>query len=156
MTDDLHTVRLLLEQAEARRDEAIAEQLRLEAARRDAESQADQLALYRREYEQRWQAQFCQTGQIELVRCYQGFVTKLTHAVEQQQRVAAHTATQVERAAAIARGHDARATALTRLVERRLRERGVHVARREQQQTDEHAARAGWQARNAAAAAEMA
>jgi flagellar FliJ protein len=144
MTDDLHSLNVLLAQAERQRDEALAEQLKLEAARRAAETQAEQLVIYRREYEQRWSAEFCREGKIELVRCYQGFMLRLTQAVEQQQRLAQHSATQVERAVAIVRGHDVRAAALKKLLERRLQE-GHHVAvRLEQKQSDEHAARVAW------------
>ena len=48
MTDDLRSLRLLLAQAEGQRDEALAEQLKLDAAWRAAATQAEQLVLYRR------------------------------------------------------------------------------------------------------------
>jgi flagellar protein FliJ len=144
MNDDLNSLRLLLAQAEAQRDEALAEQMKLDAARRASIAQAEQLVVYRREYEQRWSAEFCREGKIELVRCYQGFVERLTQAVDQQERIAANTAAQAERAAAIVRGHDVRATALKKLVERRMHEARRVAAGLEQKQTDEHAARAAW------------
>jgi len=144
MNDDLHSLKLLLAQAEHQRDEALAEQLKLEAARRAAETQAEQLVVYRREYEQRWSAEFCREGKIELVRCYQGFMLRLTQAVEQQQRLARQAATQAERAEAIVRGHDVRAAALKKLVERRQQEGHRVAARLEQKQSDEHAARVAW------------
>lgn len=144
MNDDLRSLQLLLAQAEAQRDEALAEQMKLEAARRASVVQAEELITYRREYEQRWRAEFCREGKIELVRCYQGFIVRLTQAVEQQERVAAHAVTLVERATAIVRGHDVRAAALKKLVERRVQE-GRRVADGlEQKQSDEHAARAAW------------
>jgi flagellar FliJ protein len=144
MTDDLHSLTVLLAQAERQRDEALAEQFKLDAARRAAEAQAEQLVVYRREYEQRWSAEFCREGKIELVRCYQGFIVRLTQAVEQQQRVAQHAAGQVERAAAIVRGHDVRAAALKKLLERRVQEGHRVAGRVEQKQSDEHAARVAW------------
>ncbi len=144
MNDDLRSLQLLLAQAEARRDEALAGQMKLEAARGTSLSQAAQLVAYRREYEQRWSAEFCREGKMELVRCYQGFIARLTQAVEQQERIAADAVIQVERAAAIVRGHDVRATALKKLVERRVQE-GRRVADGlEQKQSDEHATRAAW------------
>ena len=106
--------------------------------------QAEQLVTYRREYEQRWSAEFCREGKIELVRCYQGFVQRLTQAVEQQQRVAAHAAVQVQRAEAIVRGHEVRAAALKKLIERRLRESEANDARNEQKESDDRAVRASW------------
>ena len=145
MNDDQNALRLLLAHAETQRDEALAEQLKLEAARRAAVVQAEQLVVYRREYEQRWSAEFCREGKIELVRCYQGFMERLTQAVDQQERIAAHSAAQAERAAAIVRGHDVRAAALKKLVERRLHEDRRVAAGLEQKQNDEHASRAAWQ-----------
>ena len=150
MTDDLRTLGLLLAQAERQRDEAFAEQIKLEAAWRAAAAQAEQLVLYRREYEQRWSAEFCREGKIELVRCYQGFIERLSQAVEHQERIAGHAAAQAERATAIMRGHDMRATALKKLVERRLKDGERLAAGREQRLNDEHASRAAW-ARNAEA-----
>ena len=73
-----------------------------------------------------------------------GFVTRLTQAVEQQARVALHAATQAERAAALVRGHDVRAAALRKLVERRVHEGRRVAARHEQKQSDEHSARVAW------------
>jgi flagellar FliJ protein len=144
MTDDLRTLRLLLAQAERQRDEALAEQLKLDAAWRASAAQAEQLVLYRREYEQRWSAEFCREGKIELVRCYQGFMERLTQAVEQQERIAGHAAAHAERAAAIMRGHDVRAAGLKKLIERRLKQGERIAAGREQRLSDEHASRAAW------------
>ena len=144
MNDDLQTLDALLAQAERQRDEALAEQLKLEAARRNADAQAEQLAVYRREYEQRWSAEFCREGKIELVRCYQGFMVRLTQAVEQQQRTARQAAAQVERASMLVRGHDVRAAALRKLRERRIQESQRSDLRIEQKQADEHAARVAW------------
>jgi flagellar FliJ protein len=144
MHDDLQPLALLLAQAERQRDEALAEQHRAESARRAASTQAGQLVAYRREYEQRWGAEFCRDGKIELVRCYQGFVQRLTQAVEQQERVAAHAAVQAERAEAIARGHELRVAALRKLVERRLRQSEIDSSRREQKESDDRAVRAAW------------
>lgn len=144
MNDDLQTLALLLAQAERRRSDALAEQMKCEAARRAAAAQAEQLVEYRREYEQRWSAQFCREGRIELVRCYQGFMQRLTQAVEQQQRAAAHAEAQVERAEAIVRGHEVRAASLKKLVERRVRQGEANDARNEQRESDDRAVRASW------------
>jgi len=144
MQDDLKALSLLLAQAERQRDEALAEQFKAESMRRDAAAQAEQLVAYRREYEQRWGAEFCRDGKIELVRCYQGFIERLTQAVEQQERAAAHAAIQAERAEAIVRGHEVRAGALRKLVERRLRQGEIAAARLEQKDSDDRAVRAAW------------
>ena len=144
MNDDLQTLRILLARAEQQRNEALAEQLKLEAGRRAADAQAEQLVVYRREYEARWSAEFCREGKIELVRCYQGFMARLSQAVEQQQRVALQAGVEAERAAALVQGHDLRAAALARLIERRLREGQRHAALLEQKDSDESASRAAW------------
>jgi flagellar FliJ protein len=144
MQDDLKALALLLAQAERQRDEALAEQIKAESARRAAAAQAEQLVAYRREYEQRWGTEFCRDGKIELVRCYQGFIERLTQAVEQQERVAAHAAVHAERAEAIVRGHELRAAALKKLVERRVRQAEVAAARLAQKESDDRAVRAAW------------
>jgi flagellar FliJ protein len=144
MNDDLQPLAALLAQTERHRYDALAEQLKAETAKRAAEAQAEQLVNYRREYEQRWSAEFCREGKIELVRCYQGFIQRLTQAVEQQQRVAAHAAVQVERAEAIVLGHEVRAASLKKLIERRLRQGEANDARNEQKDSDDRAVRASW------------
>jgi flagellar protein FliJ len=144
MNDDLQPLAALLAQTERHRYEALAEQLKAETAKRAAESQVEQLVNYRREYEQRWSAEFCREGKIELVRCYQGFIHRLSQAVEQQQRAAADAAAQVERAEGVVRGHDMRAAGLKKLIERRLREGEIAAARIEQKESDDRAVRAAW------------
>ena len=134
----------LMAQTERERDEALARAQQATQAQQAADAQAGQLLAYRREYEQRWSAEFCREGKIELVRCYQGFVQRLTQAVEQQQRVAAHAAVQVERAEAIVRGHEVRAAGLRKLIERRLRQSEANDARNEQKESDDRAVRASW------------
>ena len=140
----LQPLQALLAQTERERDEAWGAAQRAADAMGQAQAQAEQLVAYRREYEQRWSAQFCREGKIELVRCYQGFIQRLTQAVEQQQRVAAHAAVQVERAEAIVRGHEVRAAGLKKLIERRLRQSEANDARNEQKESDDRAVRASW------------
>jgi flagellar FliJ protein len=144
MTEDLQPLAFLLSQAERQRYDALAEQLKAETARRAAQAQAEQLIAYRREYEQRWSAEFCREGKIELVRCYQGFVHRLTQAVEQQERAAAHAALQVEHAEAVLRGVELRVAGLKKLIERRLRQSEANDARLEQKESDDRAVRASW------------
>lgn len=144
MTDPCQPLRALLAQAQRQRDQALAELHRLDAARLAADRQAEQLLLYRREHEARWQAQFRLEGRMELVHCHQGFMERLGDAIAQQLRIAAHAATQVERAAAIVRAHEIRTSALDELIGRRLRESRRAADRSEQKETDDFAARAAW------------
>lgn len=150
MNDDLQPLRFLLAQAERQRDEALAAQMKAEAAERAAVGQAEQLLVYRRDYEQRWSAEFCRDGKIELVRCYQGFMERLSQAVDQQARIAAQAVLQAERSTAVVQGHEMRTAALRKLIERRSGE-GIRLGeQREQRQADDQAARAAWARMNAA------
>jgi flagellar FliJ protein len=144
MTDDLQPLHILLALAERQRDEALAEQFKLDAARRTAEAQAEQLVVYRREYEQRWSAQFARRGQIELVHCYQSFMERLTQAVDQQARRAELAAQQLAQALAALRAAEMRCASVRKLIERRVLEQRVATERRDQKQTDEAATRAAW------------
>ena len=140
----LHPLTTLLAQTERERDIALADQLRAQTAHSAAVAQAEQLLLYRREYEQRWHKQFASVGKIELVRCYQGFMERLTQAVDQQARNAEHTAQQAERAGTELRAVEVRCASVRRLIERRVRDQRADADRREQKQSDEQSARAAW------------
>ena len=137
----------LLAQTERQRDLALADQAKALAASKAAQAQADQLLAYRGEYEARWRAQFCQEGRIELVRCYQGFVERLTQAVDQQARAAHNAQVQLERANTIVREHELKLAAVGRVVEQRLTESRRDGERYDQKQTDELAARVAWSRR---------
>ncbi len=141
---DVQTLTLLLGQHERRRDAAIAEHLRTQTVWEAALHQAEQLRIYRREYEQRWHLQFCREGKIELVHCYQSFMERLTLAVEQQVRIAEHAAQQVEHALGVLRDTELRCASVRKLIERRHAEQRIATDRRDQKQTDEAAARAAW------------
>ena len=141
---DLQTLTILLGQHERQRDAALGEHLRARATSEAAVAQAGQLHTYRREYEQRWSAQFSREGPMELVHCYQSFMERLTQAVEQQNRVAEHTAQLLERALTTLRDTELRCASVRKLIERRMHEQRLGAERRDQKQTDEFAARAAW------------
>ena len=141
---DWQTLTILLGHNERQRDAAFAEHQRAQRTSEAARGQAEQLHTYRREYEQRWSAQFCREGKIELVRCYQSFMEKLTQAVDQQTRIAAHAAQQVEHALVALRQSELRCASVRKLIERRTLEQRVDAERRDQKQTDEAATRAAW------------
>ena len=140
----LHPLTTLLAQTERERDLALADHLRAQTAHSTAEAQTEQLLSYRSEYEQRWRKQFASEGKIELVRCYQGFMERLSQAVEQQARTAEHTAQQAERAGNELRSVEVRCASVRRLIERRVRDLRADADRREQKQSDEQSARAAW------------
>ncbi len=140
----LHPLTTLLAQTERERDMALANHLRAQTAHSAAVAQAEQLLLYRREYEQRWHKQFASVCKIELVRCYQGFVERLTQAVEHQARTAEQTATQAERTGTELLAVEMRCASVRRLIEKRVRDVRADAERRDQKQTDEQASRAAW------------
>ena len=142
--NSLHPLTTLLAQTERERDLALADHHRAMAADNAAATQAEQLLTYRREYEQRWGAQFAREGKIELVRCYQGFMERLTQAVEQQARIAEQASAQVDRAGNELRAVELRCASVRRLIEKRVSDLRVGAERREQKHMDEQSARAAW------------
>ena len=141
---DTQSLTLLLSQHERQRDIALAEHQRASQASSAAAAQSEQLHTYRREYEQRWAEQFRREGQIELVRCYQSFMERLTQAVDQQARIAEHSAQQLEHAASALREAELRCASVRKLLERRGREHRLAADRSEQKHSDEAATRAAW------------
>ena len=142
--NELQPLLVLLAHNERLRDNALATHVRAAAASQAATAQAEQLRTYRSEYEQRWRGQFAQSGESEVVRCYQSFMERLTHAVEHQARVEEHAASQVELALVALREAELRCAAVRKLIERRTLEQRHASERREQKQADEFAARAVW------------
>ena len=141
---DMQPLTILLGQTERQRDAAIAEHRRLQASSEAASAQAEQLRAYRREYEQRWGAQFSREGHIELVRCYHAFMQRLSLAVDQQTRAAQHAAQQVERALVMLREIEVRCASQRKLIERRTIEHRLDSERRDQKLNDEQASRTAW------------
>ncbi|MBS0447543.1 MAG: flagellar export protein FliJ [Proteobacteria bacterium] len=139
--NDLEPLKALLGQAERERDAAIAEHRRTQVAHEAAQAQAEQLLSYRRDYEQRWSTRFQRAAEIEVMRSYQGFMERLTLAVESQERAVEHAVLVVERAAASLREHELRCASVRRLIERRMHDWRAGVERREQRMLDELAAR---------------
>jgi flagellar FliJ protein len=142
--NDLNPLAALLAQSERQRDLAIADQLKAQGDSDNATAQVKQLRDYRRDYEQRWSAQFCREGQIQLVLCYQGFMTRLSEAIDQQTLAAELASVRLEQAVVTVRGHELQLASVRRLVERRIAERRGEAHRSDQKQTDELAARMAW------------
>ena len=137
----MKTLLPLLQLAEAERDRALAVWQATRDASRDAQSQFDQLLGYRREYEQRWQGQFSQQGQIELVHCYQGFILRLNQAIEHQQAAVQLACTHLEAAGEQLRAREIRVVSVRKLIERRDSRALLAEQRHEQKNSDEYAAR---------------
>ena len=143
----LQPLTLLLSETERQRDRALAEHQRALTASEEAQAQIEQLQAYRRDYEGRWGTHFSRQGQIDLIRCYQSFMERLTQAVEQQQRVVDRARQQVERAQSTLTDIEMRCASMRKLIERRLQEQRRDAERRDQKHSDELASRAAWQRR---------
>ena len=143
--NDLQPLMTLLAQAESERDDARAHSQRQAAAHRHAQAQADQLLDYRRDYEARWGDHFSRQSKVELLHCYQGFIERLSQAIEQQRMAAEHASSQAAAALAALQVCELRVASVRKLIARRVAEQQITEDRREQKQTDEFASRAAWQ-----------
>lgn len=142
----MQPLQALLAQAERERDEAWAQAKHAADRHAGAASQAEELLAYRRDYEQRWNEQFKNGGRMELLHCYRGFMERLTHALEQQQRIVQHAAQQMEQSRTQLCEHELRVASVRKLMERRHREMQRTAERQEQKQTDEFGSRMAWKA----------
>lgn len=142
--NDIQPLMALLSHAERERDEALAHRQRMRDALDAAQAQGEQLLAYRRDYEQRWAERFAQAGQVQLLHSYHGFVTRLTQAIEHQERVVEQAGRQLERAAETLQQQEMRVASVLKLIERRVAEIERTSARREQRSLDELASRAAW------------
>jgi flagellar FliJ protein len=141
---EIQPLMALLSHAEGERDEALAHRQRMREALEAARTQAEQLLAYRRDYEQRWAERFAQAGQVQLLHSYHGFVTRLTQAIEHQDRVVVQAERQLERAADALQQQELRVASVLKLIERRMAEIERTSAQREQRSLDELASRAAW------------
>jgi flagellar FliJ protein len=141
LTHPTQSLFVVLEQAKSSRDHAF---MLLESSRKileDAKFKLQSLHNFRSQYEARWQGQFRQAGGMEIVRCYQDFMARLSSAVDEQAASTAH----------LQRDHDTRRTelveyerklaAVQKLIERRQQEMSLTAMRSEQRDTDEMATR---------------
>ena len=141
---ELQPLSSLLSHAERERDEALAHRQHMQQALESARAQAEQLVAYRRDYEQRWSQRFTEAGQVQLLHSYHGFVTRLTQAIEHQQRVVVQAERQLERALELLQQQELRVASVLKLIERRVAEIEKLGAQREQRSLDELASRAAW------------
>jgi flagellar FliJ protein len=134
---------LVLENAEKARDQAVAE---LEGGKRAydaARQQSQSLTDWRREYQNKWQSQFRQTGGMEIMRCYQDFMERLAEAVTDQDKRVEQARLYMERCREQLIERERKVAAVAQLMERRHVEMQQKQNRQDQKATDEVAARAG-------------
>lgn len=144
MNDEHHSITVLLQQAEAQRDEALLQMQQAQQRAQGAQAQADQLQAYREQYRQRWQQQFAQQGGIEIVQCYQSFSERLEQALAHQAQAVAQANAQLERARTELADREMRVASVRKILERRQQEQRRGEERRDQKLTDEAAQRSGW------------
>ena len=129
----------VLEQAEAERNQAQLALRRAEEQTARLQAQADQLTLYRAEYQQRWAGQFSRQSAIEIVHCYQSFMQRLDEAMSQQAQQAEAARQQTVRLRELLLAAELRVASVRKLIERRQLETRRNEQRREQCQSDEQA-----------------
>ena len=137
----LALLRTLLEREQKRRDEQMAA-VRNAAANAEAQQQqADSLTVYRSEYCQKWSAQFQQAAQMEILRSYHGFLSRLDQAITQQKSVVehAHRMVAAQRQRLVER--EIRVATVERLIKRREAMLAKADDRRDQKNLDELAQR---------------
>ena len=139
----LALLKTLLEREEKRRDEQLAAVRAAVANEQAQQQQADGLSTYRTEYCQKWSAQFRQAAQMEILRSYQGFLSRLDQAITQQQSVLEHAGrmVQVQRQRLVER--EIRVATVERLIKRREALLARLADRRDQKNLDEMAQRLG-------------
>ncbi|MFW9616467.1 flagellar export protein FliJ [Aquabacterium sp.] len=133
---------MVLESAEKERDEAMAQ---LEARRKAcdaARQQAQSLTDWRKEYQQRWQNQFRQSGGMEIVRCYNDFMQRLADAVTEQDNRLAQAEQMLERSRLELIERERKVAAVSKLIDKRILEAQARMNRQDQKAMDEMASRA--------------
>lgn len=141
MSNPNQPLSLLREQAEKRRDDAVR---RLETARRHhdgAMAQLQSLGEFRRQYQERWSAQFNRQGGVEILRCYQEFMNRLDEAERDQRRRCEQLTVALEEQQGRTLEAEQRLSAMTRLQERRDDADRQRELKSEQKATDEMAGR---------------
>jgi flagellar FliJ protein len=137
----LALLKTLLEREQKRRDEQMAS-VRAAVANAEAQQQqADGLSGYRTEYCAKWSAQFRQAATMDILRSYQGFLSRLDQAIAQQQSVLEHAQRMVEAHRQRLVEREIRVKTVERLIERREAMLAKVADRRDQKNLDELAQR---------------
>ena len=137
----LALLKILLEREQKRRDEQMAAVRNAVANVEVQQQQADGLAGYRTEYCQKWSAQFQQAAQMEILRSYHGFLSRLDQAITQQKSVIEHAQRMVEAQRQRLVEREIRVATVERLIKRREALLAKVADRRDQKNLDELAQR---------------
>ncbi len=142
----LQALDVLLERAEAERDEALRLLRDAEVRAGALRQQHEQLAQYRTEYRTRWTQSFARSTTVDILGCYQSFGGRLDQAISQQDLLSSQAEQRLELAREQLRERELRVASVRKLLERRRLETRRMQERQEQKATDEQAARAMRQA----------
>ena len=137
----LALLKMLLEREQKRRDEQMAQVRNAVANAESQQQQADGLTTYRSEYCQKWSAQFQKAAQMEILRSYHGFLSRLDQAISQQQSVIEHAQRMVEIQRQRLSEREIRVATVERLIKRREALLAKVADRRDQKNLDELAQR---------------
>ena len=137
----LALLNMLLEREQKRRDEQMAQVRNAVANAESQQQQADGLTTYRSEYCQKWSAQFQKAAQMEILRSYHGFLSRLDQAIAQQVSVIEHAQRMVEVQRQKLIEREIRVATVERLIARREALLAQVADRREQKDLDEMAQR---------------
>lgn len=141
MTQALHT---LLEHAEHERDEAIVALRQAEAQAQASEGQAEQLQLYRDEYECRHPARSGRAAPIELLRVHLNFMQRLEQAQSLQSQQLQQSRQRVEQRRKDLLALETRVAAVRKLLQRRQEDQTRISIRLEQRHNDETSQNLAW------------
>ena len=134
-------LKTLLEREQKRRDEQMAAVRNAVANAEAQQQQADGLTGYRSEYCRKWSAQFQQAAQMEILRSYHGFLSRLDQAITQQVSVVEHARRMVEAQRQRLVEREIRVATVERLIQRREALLAKVADRRDQKNLDELAQR---------------
>ncbi|MBO9689490.1 flagellar export protein FliJ [Roseateles chitosanitabidus] len=141
-SSNLQALNVLLERAEAERDEALRFLQEAQSRASSARSQHDQLSQYRTDYTSRWTQEFTRQTTVSMLGCYQNFGQRLDQAIGQQAGIADYADQRLSAARDVLRERELRVASVRKLIERRRAEAMRSQMRQEQRATDEQAARA--------------
>lgn len=136
----LNALMIAIEMAVRKRDDARQALRERQHAFDAAKSQMEQLENYAAEMQQRWGATEGASLKPEVMVHHRQFMERLEHAINLQTRVIADQSIRLEAAQKALMAAELRLTSLNKVVETRRRDMELAQMRREQKQTDEHAA----------------
>lgn len=134
----------LLDHASAQRDNALAAHRRALVAWQGAQAQAEQLAEHRRDTIERVGLRSQQPASIVVMQSYQGFIARLDDAVRQQGARVDAALLRKQQTEALLVAAEQRVASVRKLIEGRMAEAELALARREQKASDEFASRMAW------------